>query len=230
MSEKRMLIITGGSVDKTFFEDRRSKTDYEKIIAVDGGLHVAKDMNLIPDVILGDFDTVSKEVLTEYEQNVKDNGISSQPNIIRLKPEKDDTDTQAALSYAAACGVSEIDVLGATGTRLDHTYANLFLLKQAYEMGISMTFYTGLSKIYLISGEKHYYKRDFYGTYISFLQFDGPALGVTLKGFKYQLDNFDLDTRREYRLAVSNEPEAEEAFVTIREGFLLVVESKEDKV
>ena len=228
MSEKRILIITGGSVDKAFFADGRSKADYEKIIAVDGGLQAARDMKLIPDVILGDFDTVSKEVLAEYQKN--DNNSLHKPEIIRLKPEKDDTDTQAALSYAAACGVSEIDVLGATGTRLDHTYANLFLLKQAYEMGISMTFYTGLSKIYLISGEKHYRKSDFYGVYISFLQFDGPALGVTLKGFKYELDDFDLDTGKEYRLAVSNEPEAEEAFVTIREGFLLVVESKEDKI
>ena len=177
-------------------------------------------MGLVPDIIIGDFDTVSPEILKEYED-------MENCRIIRLCPEKDDTDTESAINLAIREGFREIDVLGATGSRFDHTYANMFLLKKAYLQNVTLTFYTGLSKIYLISGKKEYHPENFFGTYISFLQFDGNALGVTLSGFKYPLDNFDFDTTKTWRLGVSNEPVGTDAFVEVKSGCLLVVESLE---
>ena len=120
MMGTKALIITGGDVDYKF----QITKDYDIVIAVDGGLAAVDRMGLKPDVILGDFDTVAPDILHKYEEK---DGIK----IVRLVPEKDDTDTESAVRYAMKHGVTEIDVLGGTGSRFDHTYANMFLLKMA---------------------------------------------------------------------------------------------------
>lgn len=214
----KALIITGGDIDFSY----KKSEDCRMVIAVDNGLAAAHKMGIRPDVIIGDFDTVSPELLHSYEKQ-------SDIKIVRLMPEKDDTDTEAAVRLAAQNGIKQIDILGATGSRFDHTYANMFLLKKAMEQNIIIYLYTGLSKIYLVHGKKEYCREDFFGTYISFLQFDGSALGVTLEGFKYNVSDFDFDTKKTYRLGVSNEPLKERASIVIQHGYMLVVESLEDK-
>ncbi len=211
------LIVTGGDVDFTYRPEKGGL-----VVAVDGGLEAVRAMGLKPHVIIGDFDTIAPEILREYEGEER-------IEMIRLSPMKDDTDTQAAVNLVLDRGYRKIDVLGATGSRFDHSFANMFLLKMARKRGAEMTYYTPLSKIYLISGTKEYRKEDFFGKYISFLQFDGSAKDVTLRGFAYEVEHFDFDTAKGYRLGVSNEPKEETAIVRIGKGFLLVVESKEDK-
>ncbi len=214
----KALIITGGEIDFSY----QKSEDCRMVIAVDNGLAAAHRMGIRPDVIIGDFDTVSPNLLHIYENQ-------SDIEIIKLKPEKDDTDTEAAVCFAAKKGIKEIDILGATGSRFDHAYANMFLLKRAMEQNIMIYLYTGLSKIYLVHGKREYCREDFFGTYISFLQFDGSALGVTLEGFKYNVSDFDFDTKKTYRLGVSNEPMKERASIVIQQGYMLAVESLEDK-
>ena len=71
-------------------------------------------------------------------------------------------------------------------------------------------------------------KRDpMYGGYISFVQLEGPALNVTMKGFLYNVEHFDFDTSKEYRLGVSNEFKDEEAEITIGQGMFIVTEISE---
>lgn len=59
--------------------------------------------------------------------------------------------------------------------------------------------------------------------YISFIQFDGAAKGVTLKNFKYTIENFDFDTKKTFRLGISNEFTGDTGQVEIKEGKLLVI-------
>lgn len=219
MADTRALIITGGDVDIDFAAKQES---YDLVVAVDGGLSAADAMGLVPDVLIGDFDTISEDLLKCYQ---KLDGIKT----VSLNPMKDDTDTQAAVRYVMEAGIKFIDMLGGTGSRLDHTLANLFLMKMAYEQGVEIILHTKLSRIYLISGCREYKREDFFGKYISFIQFDGAAKGVTLEGFMYNVVNFDFDTKKTYRLGVSNEPAEETARICIREGYMLVVESLEDK-
>ncbi len=218
MTSTRALIISGGDVTQRFDISK----DYGLIIAVDGGLAATDKLGVIPDVIIGDFDTVDEELLSVYEQKER-------CKIVRMKPEKDDTDTEAAVRYAMDQGICKIDLLGGTGSRFDHTMANMFLLKMAHEQGVEICIYNDLSKIYVISGKKQYRKNEFYGKYISFIQFDGSANGVTMHGFKYDVNAFDFDTSKTYRLGISNELCRDEAWIEIKEGYMLVVESLEDK-
>ena len=56
---KRCLIMTGGKLDLAFARSFLEKETFDKIIAVDGGLKAVKELGLVPDYIVGDFDSVS---------------------------------------------------------------------------------------------------------------------------------------------------------------------------
>ena len=217
----RILIITGGEVNITSSLQYTKKKKYNKIIAVDGGLKAAHLMNIIPDYIIGDFDTVDGSLLEKF--------IKMGCHTRKLNPMKDETDTESAYLLALELGASEIDIVGGTGSRFDHTYANIFLLKRGLRDGVKVQIITELCRISAIEGDTSLHRKDIYGKYISLIQFDGSAKGVTLKGFVYNVENFDFDTDKTYRLGVSNEPADEEVHIHIDRGCMLLIESKEDK-
>lgn len=218
---KSILIITGGEVNITSSLQYTATKKYSKIIAVDGGLESADRMGIVPDIIIGDFDTVSSELLCRYEKL----GCET----VRLNPVKDDTDTEAAYARAMEYEPEEIDIIGAVGSRFDHSYANIFLLKRALEAGVKAYIITAMCRISVIAGDVELKKSELYGKYISLIQFDGSARGVTLRGLVYELDDFDFDTKKTYRLGVSNELHGERGYISIREGCMLLIEAKEDK-
>lgn len=194
--------------------------NYDRIIAVDGGLSAANLLQLIPDVIVGDFDTVSSELLEHYTKYKK-------CRTVRLNPVKDDTDTQCAMNIAIEMGADEVDIIGGTGGRIDHELANIFMLKMALERGIKAVMYDEINKIYVIRGHNRLKRDSMYGRYISFVQLEGPAKDVTMNGFLYNVEHFDFDTSKEYRLGVSNEFKDDEAEINIGHGMFVVTEISE---
>ena len=86
-----------------------------------------------------------------------------------------------------------------------------------------------MCRISLITGDVALKKDSLYGKYISLIQFDGKASGVTLKDFVYEVRNFDFDTDKTYRLGISNELNKPEGYIHIDSGYMLLIESKEDK-
>ena len=124
----KTLIITGGKINKNFAKKYLKSNKYDIIIAVDKGLETIDYLKLEPQYILGDFDSVNTKILEKYKpQNIK---------IIKLNPEKDLTDTHSAIDLALEIKSTEITILGAIGTRLDHTMANIHILKQALDKNI----------------------------------------------------------------------------------------------
>lgn len=218
--ENKILIITGGEVEITSSKQYIGKNKYSKIIAVDGGLKMAGELGIEPDIIIGDFDTVDAKLLDEYKV--------AGSEIIRLNPVKDDTDTDAAYKFARKYKPEVIDVFGGVGSRFDHSMSNIFLLKWAMEDHIDMRIITEYCRIRVISGRTVLRRNDVYGKYVSLMQFDGAAYGVTLEGLKYTVRNFDFDTRKTHRLGISNEFECDTAVIDVKEGCLLLVEAKED--
>ncbi len=218
---KKALIITGGSLDIDFARKYICDKQYDIIIAVDGGLAYARSLFLKPDYIVGDFDTISHEVLKKYE-NVP--GIT----IVKYNPEKDDTDTEAALNQVIKLECTDVDILGGMGSRFDHTISNMFILLKAHMNNINAYIIDSINRISIITGETKIKKSEQYGYYISLVPFDGSAYGITLTGLKYPLNNFDFDTEKTFRLGISNEIIDEEATITVRDGKLLLIESKKD--
>lgn len=213
---KRCLIITGGTLDMGFAGDFLKRESFQKIISVDAGLEQTAALGLVPDMIVGDFDTVKEQVLEEYRK--KEHIIWDVH-----KPEKNETDTELALLKAQALGCDEIVVLGATGGRADHMLGNIHLLFPCLQKGIRAFLVDPQNRIYLLDGEHDFVRERVWGKYISFLPLTERVLGITLEGFKYPLKDKDIEIGTS--LCISNELAAERGRITFEEGVLICVEA-----
>ena len=198
----RVLILTGGTVEENFAKDYISKWNPDQVITADKGLLYAKRLNIKPDIILGDFDSCSKDIMQEFSTDKK----------IIVPCEKDDTDTGLAIQKAIETGADEILMIGGTGTRLDHVMGNFGQLFYAH------------NRIRVLNHEDTISKKDQFGKYVSLIPIY-EARGVTLTGFKYPLKDHTLVF--EQSLAISNELEAEEGIISFSEGKLLLIESRD---
>jgi len=217
------LIITGGTLTKEFLEDYMEKQVVSKVICVDGGLHVADAAGVPIDYLVGDFDTADASLVGRYRKEIAE---GKRKTILKeYNPVKDATDTQIAISLAIEEGAEEIVLLGATGSRLDHTLANIHLLLKPLSSGVKAYILDMNNKIYLIDKELELTKSEVYGPYLSLLPFGGDVKAVTLCGFKY--DVTERDYLRGDSLGVSNELVEETGRITLESGVLAVFETKD---
>lgn len=214
----KAVIIGGGSLDPDFSLSYIKEERPDVVIAVDGGLAFCQLTGLRPDVILGDFDSVPPEILTAYRQE------KSAP-IEAYDSHKDYTDMELGMRKAMELGCSQAILLGATGTRLDHTLTNIQCLPILEDAGIEARIVDKNNRIRLLSGKTILHRNRQFGKYVSFLPFGGDVEGVTLKGFVYPLENFYLPYVNSR--SVSNEIAQEEAEVSFSRGRLLMIESRD---
>lgn len=217
----RCLIITGGTLDLSFAGRFLERQTFEQYIAVDGGLEAAKALGIVPDYVVGDFDTVKTPVLEEFLRI---------PSIVweRHRPEKNETDTELARSLALNLGASELVFLGATGGRIDHMLANLHTLYACMEQGVEAYLVDAQNRVCLIQKEKIFQKDLIWGKYVSFLPYTETVSGITLEGFRYPLFGKTICRGIEPGLCISNEVTAKQARVTLESGILLCVESRDE--
>lgn len=212
----KTLIITGGKINKNFAKKYLKSNKYDIIIAVDKGLETIDYLKLEPQYILGDFDSVNTKILEKYKpQNIK---------IIKLNPEKDLTDTHSAIDLALEIKSTEITILGAIGTRLDHTMANIHILKQALDKNIKAKIVNEKNEIELINKEIIIKKDDNY-KYVSIIPLTTNVTGITIEGMKYIINDYTLSIGDS--LGVSNEQIDKEAKISIKTGILVVIKSKD---
>ena len=126
---KKCVIVSGGSINDSFAMKMIENIKPDCVIGVDSGLNFLYRNQVLPTHIVGDFDSVTPEVIAYYKEN-------SHIPIREFNPVKDATDTEIAVRLAAELGVKELWLLGATGTRLDHVKANIQILKIAFDYGI----------------------------------------------------------------------------------------------
>ena len=215
--EKKILIITGGKTDDSFIRDLVEQEQYSFILAADHGLVVADELKLPLNYIVGDFDSVPEAILSQYRE--KDIPIETFPR------EKDKTDTQLAIELALEQRPTSIDIVGATGTRLDHTLANIHLLLLPLQKNIDAFIIDPNNKIYLKRKSFTIKKNKQVGNYVSLLPFTEEVKGLSLRGFRYPLDGIRLFSGSS--LGISNEIVEEEARVEFDSGILLVMETRD---
>ena len=214
----RAVLVSGGLTDAAFAMAYIKERKPDVLGAVDSGMEFFKRASLRPDWIIGDFDSVLEETLSYFE---------SQKGIfwLRLIPKKDDTDTEAAIRKMIALGADEIEILGATGSRLDHVFGNVELLGIGLEENVSMTLVDQHNRIRMIDHSLCIRKEEQFGDYVSLIPFTPVVKDVTLRGFKYPLHHFDMVCYNS--LGVSNQIIEEEAWIEFREGVLLVFETRD---
>lgn len=210
------LIISGGDIESKFLKLFINKQKIDKIIVADKGLEILNKLNLIPNYIIGDFDSVDKDVLNKYTKN----GIE----MIKLNPEKDYTDTHMALKLAIKLKSNKIYILGALGKRMDHAIANIHILKEALDNNIQCKIIDENNEIELITEGINVLGNSKY-KYISLIPLTTNVTGITLEGFKYSLDNATLEIG--HSIGVSNEMVSDKAKVIIKTGILIMIKSRD---
>ena len=146
--------------------------------------------------------------------------------VIRLKPEKDDTDTQGCLREVFRRGCTEATLVCATGGRIDHELANLSLLEEAHAMGGRLTVLDRQNRIVLHHGGCQKFIMPPEYQYFSLVPLDAVLQGVTIENAKYPL--CDATVTRAGMISISNEAAANDVFtVSIRDGRALVVFSRD---
>lgn len=214
----KTLIVTGGDINLEQLREYEEEYRKQNIIAVDKGLEKLSKLNITPIHVVGDFDSISKEILEQYQDN-------KQIIFHKYNPEKDNTDTDIAMKLAIGLKSDTITILGALGKRMDHSLANIHILKYALDAKIPCQIVDDYNRIYLI-GDKHtLYKNKTYGKYISLIPLTSRVEGITLKGFKYPLTNYSMPVG--LSLGISNEIIEETATIEIKDGILIVIESRD---
>lgn len=215
------VIISGGTVDPLSLKEVLDRyVDGAVVVAVDKGLEVCSRTGITPDVIVGDFDSANSMIVKKYQTMARLRGTS----IVGLNVHKDFTDTHAAVRYAAEHGARTIYMLGATGTRFDHTYANVGLLKRCADMGICAYIVDTHNIITMINKSSDIPSIEGFD-YISFLPYGGAASGVTLTGFEYPAE--DMTFEMGDSIGVSNTITADNAHADISDGYLIVNYSRD---
>ena len=217
MRKKNACIITGGTISPNFLSKHLKTHSYSLLLVVDGALELTHSLHIQPDYIVGDFDTVSEELLEFYEKD----------SILRHPPEKDQTDTELAVETAIRFQCEEIHFLGATGTRLDHSLANIFLLQRLLQQGIFGVIYDAYNKLYLKNATFQLKKQEAKGEFFSLLPLTQTVEQVTLTGVKYPVKNRTF--YREDTLGISNEIIEDEATIEFTKGIFIVVESNDNE-
>lgn len=214
----RFVIISGGHIEDVFALNYLKENKYDVLIAADSGMDFLHRNGIVPDIIAGDFDSVGSESLTYYQ-------ALNKVQVVKLNPIKDDTDTEFVIREAIRRGATEITILGATGTRLDHVLANVNLLGIGLEESVKMTLLDEHNRIRMMEGSMEISKDEQFGSFVSILPVKGDAKGVTLEGMKYPLK--DADVACFSSLGVSNEIVEDVTKISVREGVLLVIESRD---
>lgn len=183
------------------------------IIAADGGFNHCRQWNVMPQIIVGDMDSVNP-----LDLKIHGHG---EVEIHRFPVKKDETDLHLALQMAIERNADEIVILGALGARWDMTFSNVFILLSPFLSGIDVRILEGRYELLCIHGPHKINLEGKPGNIVSLIPLAGPATGVTLGGFEFPLDKETLPvgTTR----GISNLFKDKKAEIDIEGGHLLVV-------
>ena len=213
------VLICGGEINDEFRLVCLKQIKPDCIIGVDKGLEFCYRNHVIPDWILGDFDSISKEVIDWYRKQ-------QEIPIRQYKPEKDDTDTRLGMELALKLGSDKIFLLGATGGRLDHYMGNLqSLLITARKEKEGWILDEQNAITVRKAGKICIHKEEQFGKYVSFFSMGDEVTGLSLTGFQYPLDGYTL--KNSDGIAVSNQLLDDCGIIEFETGYLMMVLSKD---
>lgn len=200
-----ILILNGDILTKEAIEKFYRKGDY--VICADGGANSAATLGILPNIIIGDLDSITKSNLSFFKKK----GVE-----IRCIKEQETTDFEKALLYIIECNLNNVIVFGAVSSRPDHTLNNFSVMKRYYK-SINIKIVDKDFEIFYLKNKINlkYVK----GKVVSFMAMS-YASGITTKGLKYKLKNDSLEFGlREGTLNISS---AENISIEKKKGDLLV--------
>lgn len=214
----KALIVGSGDFNNSETILKYSRLGYS-IIAADGGADMLYKLKILPDVSMGDYDSI-KAISYQW---LKDNKI----NMLEYPSKKNKTDMELCLDYAIENCSDTIIITGGTGFRLDHTLANMMMLVENHKRKINIIMEDDYNKIFVISGKNKIETADSIGSNISVIPIESSIENVELRGLEYFSDNLTLPFGSS--LGVSNvivEPTIE---INVNKGIAFAIISR-DKI
>lgn len=206
----RAVIFANGLIRKIhLINELIEENDF--IISADGGLRYIRTLNLKPNLVVGDLDSINND-------DVKFLTINN-IEILKFPREKDQTDLEIAVRESVKRNYRNILIIGALGGRIDQTLANLGLIASFSNNKVQIKFDDGQERImliqdqFLLSGKK--------GDTVSLIPLCLPVKGITTQGLKYSLNGESLlpyQTR-----GISNEMLGDSAKIEITSGTMLCI-------
>ena len=215
---KRTVIVSGGMLEEDFVLSVLKSEDTEFVIGVDRGLVFLYEHNIRPDYIVGDFDSTPKEVVEFYREK-------SNVPIREFNPVKDASDTEIALRLCLGLHRKEIWILGGTGNRIDHLWANVQCLQIALDAGADARIVDSHNQIRLLDKGITLKRSEAFGKYFSLFPLELPVDELTITGAKYPLKRHFL--KPVDSLCVSNEFEEDEVQISFLYGKVVLMETRD---
>lgn len=209
---KTVIIGSGEIHDYNFCLEFVNSAD--RIICADGGTRHAINMRLVPSLIIGDMDSSA----SGYVEYFRGKGVET----VKYPTDKDKTDMHICVEFALAFS-SEIILLGATGSRIDHMLANISLLKLGLEKGIPVTILDDRNSIRMIKDSILMKGKE--SELFSLIPYTERVEGICTRGAHYELKDAVMELGDPY--GVSNYFEEETLEINIKKGILLVIRSRD---
>lgn len=212
MVDKGVVLALNGEL-KSDKEEYRKFIDRNNnlLIGADGGALFLEKIGFLPDVVIGDFDSLTEEKIA----HLKKMGVE----IKKYPVEKDETDGELALEYCRDNGYTDIIIIGSLGGRFDQQLANVFLLEYAHRSGLNAVIKEPGLELGVIYKKKVICNKK--GSGISLIPLNDRVAGVSIDGCKYGLDNESL--LRYKSRGISNLIVSERASISVKTGLLLYI-------
>ena len=207
---KRIVIIANGPInDIDFYKKIIQKTDF--IICADGGANTAKKIKIMPNIIIGDLDSIKPEVLKFYKSKTK---------IIRDE-NQNKTDLELAIKIAEEHQPEDIIIIGATGGRIDHTLANILSIVKINKK-INTSIIDNHASIKLIDKNSEILEKK--DETISIIPLT-KIKNLEIKGLKWDVEKQDTNFGW---FGISNKIRKEQANINFSEGKILIIKVRDD--
>lgn len=207
MPNQSIALVANGTLTHSATLAQHIKS-HDKIIAVDGGLHHCHALHITPDMIIGDLDSVTPEMLRLY----------AHVPIKSFPADKDETDVEIALRFAAEPDVKRMTLFGGLGERSDHSLYNLHLLARYPQ---KLVIETATETLFAIENSAEIPCSP--GQTISFIPIGESPSGVSTKGLKWELSNAKLSSDF---MSISNICLASTIKISIAKGKIICILQK----
>ena len=212
------MIVSGGMVEKDFALPILKSEDTEFIIGVDSGLKFLYDNEIKPDYIVGDFDSAPRSLVSYYREELN-------VPVREFNPVKDASDTEIALRLCIGLNRKEIWILGATGNRIDHMWANVQCLQIALDAGADARIVDSHNQIRLLDKGITLKREEAFGKYFSLFPLELPVDDLSITGAKYPLKDHFM--KPDDSLCVSNEFAEDEVDIWFAFGKVILMETRD---
>ncbi|MBE0669698.1 MAG: thiamine diphosphokinase [Anaerolineales bacterium] len=185
------------------------------ILCADGGTRHALALGLIPNVIIGDLDSMTFDLRPLTEKGTQ---------VMQHSRDKNETDLELAIDHAVSLDPDQILILAALGGRIDQTLANIALLSNSQLLTGNIKLSDGVEEIFFCRDQAKVEGRS--GDIVSLIPWQGDVTGVFTENLKWHLHYETLypDKTR----GISNEMTADMATVQIKSGLLLIIHRTEN--